>query len=146
MIRVIRLLEYEFADNEVAERSMALWAVPQNGTRNFGTVSNPRIVRSATIVDLTFEPKESTEVGKQIFVARGPNGEAIHVDMSAPNLIANDDGEPIGIVTGYNPTGIGEMIVQYFDGSADSAFVKELNFFNGEDAARRYCAAKPLRG
>lgn len=144
MIRVTRLLEYEFADNEIAERSMSHWAVPQNGTKNFGTVSNPRIVRSATIIDLTFEPEDEPNSG----YARvpGPDGTTIDVALSAPNLVVNDDGEPIGIVTGYNSVGVGEMIVQFFDGSADSCLINELKFRNGKIAAYKYCDDKEHRG
>ena len=57
----------------------------------------------------------------------------------APNLVADSDGFIVGIVTRWNPAGIGEMIVQYFDGSADSAFAAELNFPNGRIRAYEWC-------
>lgn len=59
-------------------------------------------------------------------------------DTNAPNLVCNDNEEIVGIVTHWNPHGLGECIVQYFDGSADSAFFKELSFPNGEQRARDY--------
>lgn len=59
-------------------------------------------------------------------------------DTNAPNLVCNDNEEIVGIVIKWNPHGLGECIVQYFDGSADSTFFKELSFPNGEDAARKY--------
>lgn len=56
-------------------------------------------------------------------------------DPYAPNLVADQDGFIVGVLTHWNPHGLGEAIVQYFDGSADSAFVSELNFPNGRDKA-----------
>lgn len=56
-------------------------------------------------------------------------------NMNAPNLVTDSDGIPIGIVTGWNPHGLGEAIVQYFDGSASSCLVAELNFPNGREVA-----------
>jgi hypothetical protein len=53
----------------------------------------------------------------------------------APNLVADKDGFVVGIVTGWNPHGLGECIVQYFDGSASSMFASELNFPNGREVA-----------
>lgn len=59
-------------------------------------------------------------------------------DTNAPNLIADKNGELVGIVTKWNPCGFGECIVQYFDGSADSDFFGELIFPNGVNEARTY--------
>lgn len=53
----------------------------------------------------------------------------------APNLVADSQGFVVGIVTQWNLHGVGEVIVQYFDGSADSAFASELNFPNGRTEA-----------
>lgn len=61
-----------------------------------------------------------------------------------PNAVANEHGDIVGFVTHWNSVGIGECIVQYFDGSADSAYFKELNFPNGERAAREYLDSKEL--
>jgi hypothetical protein len=59
----------------------------------------------------------------------------IKYDPKAPNLVADSEGFIVGIVTGWNPIGLGECIVQYFDGSADSAYATELNFPNGRKEA-----------
>lgn len=50
-VRVIRILEYEFADHEGAERHMSNWAVPANGVTQFGRSHTNRTlitIRSAT--------------------------------------------------------------------------------------------------
>lgn len=62
----------------------------------------------------------------------------MNYDPNAPNLVLNKQGSVVGIVTRWNPYGIGEAIVQFFDGSADSCIFKELNFLNGADRAREY--------
>ena len=52
VVRVIRVLEYEFADHQAAERHMANWAVPANGVHDFGTSHTQKTrvrVRSATM-------------------------------------------------------------------------------------------------
>lgn len=135
MIRVVRILEYEFPDNEAAQRSMNNWYVPQTGTKRFGN----SVVRSATFIDLSFEPE--SEPAKLLTIP-GPEVSPITIDLTAPNIVLNNKDEPVGIVTGFNPHGIGEMLVQFFDGSADSCMINELRFLNGEHAARMYCAAK----
>jgi hypothetical protein len=48
MIRVLRVLEYDYSDNEAAQVNMEKWAVPANGARDFGRV----VIRSAVIIDL----------------------------------------------------------------------------------------------
>jgi hypothetical protein len=60
----------------------------------------------------------------------------------APNLVADSEGFVVGITTGWNPHGLGECIVQYFDGSADSAFFSELNFPNGREKASEWLNAR----
>lgn len=47
-VRILRLLEYHFEDNESAEASMNRWAVPTNGSIIFGR----NVIRSAIISDL----------------------------------------------------------------------------------------------
>jgi hypothetical protein len=69
------------------------------------------------------------------YVYRAPD---ITYDPDAANLVADKDGKIVGIITRWNPHGLGEAIVQYFDGSADSAFFKELIFPNGADKARQF--------
>lgn len=59
----------------------------------------------------------------------------ITYNPKAPNLVGDSEGFIVGVVTGWNPHGIGECIVQYFDGSADSAVASELTFPNGRDVA-----------
>lgn len=49
MIRVLRLLEYEYADNDTAAKDMARWQVPETGTTRHG----PILIRSSVIIDLT---------------------------------------------------------------------------------------------
>lgn len=56
--------------------------------------------------------------------------------MDAPNAVANDKGVIEGWATKWNPVGLGECIVQFLDGSADSCIFSELNFPNGADKAR----------
>lgn len=60
------------------------------------------------------------------------------IDVTAPNIVVDPSGHPEGIVTMWNPHGIGECIVQFFDGSASSMFFTELTFLNGMDQARKY--------
>jgi hypothetical protein len=52
-------------------------------------------------------------------------------DPKAPNLVADSEGFVIGAAVRWNPVGVGECIVQFFDGSASSMFASELNFPNG---------------
>lgn len=56
MIRVLRLLEYEFEDNEMAENHMAQFQVPAIGTKAFGKHTT---IRSAIITNL--DPKSVDE-------------------------------------------------------------------------------------
>lgn len=56
----------------------------------------------------------------------------------AVNLVADSGGFVVGVANRWNPVGVGEIIVQYFDGSADSAFASELNFPNGREEAYIY--------
>jgi hypothetical protein len=62
-------------------------------------------------------------------------------DMHAPNIIADSDGNVVGVAVKWNPSGIGEIIVQYFDGSADSAYGKDLHFPNGREKAYEYLSS-----
>lgn len=50
-VRVTRLMEYEYVTVEQALTSMDAWAVPANGTRQFGVGSSPKgtTIRSAVI-------------------------------------------------------------------------------------------------
>lgn len=63
---------------------------------------------------------------------------AVDYNPYALNLVADKDGKPIGIATKWNPHGLGEVIVQYFDGSASSMLISELNFPNGKAFALRW--------
>jgi len=63
-------------------------------------------------------------------------------DSNALNLVADNDGFVVGVATQWNYHGIGEVIVQYFDGSADSAFASELNFPNGREVAYGWLNSK----
>lgn len=56
-------------------------------------------------------------------------------DPNSPFLVADLQGFIVGVATKWNPHGLGEVIVQYFDGSADSAFASELRFPNGRQKA-----------
>lgn len=124
MIRVLRLMEYEFESNEAAEHSMSHWAVPANGIKTYGKNS----IRSAIIINL----HEKYPVGLNVF----------KYDPMAPNLVADDEGNHVGVVTHWNPHGVGEAIIQYFDGSATSEIIDEINFPNGREAAVKYMSDK----
>ena len=63
-------------------------------------------------------------------------------DPDAPNLVANVNGEVVGAAVKWNEHGLGECIVQFFDGSADSAIFQELRFVNGQEQARQYLNRK----
>lgn len=56
-------------------------------------------------------------------------------DSKAPNLVADSEGFIVGLAIKWNPVGVGEIIVQYFDGSTDSAVARELRFPNGREVA-----------
>jgi hypothetical protein len=61
MIRVTRILEYTYEDNETAEQDMGRWYIPANGTRIVGVPTNVKSIRSATFINL-FAPKEEPEL------------------------------------------------------------------------------------
>lgn len=71
MIRVLRLLEYEFENNETAERHLRSLGVPANGSTSFGIKAGMFIVRSAIITNLNptteivkvYVPSEPTDAG-----------------------------------------------------------------------------------
>jgi hypothetical protein len=50
MIRVIRVLEYEYESAEFAEQNMLQWFVPPNGAKK---PNDKTLIRSATIVDMS---------------------------------------------------------------------------------------------
>lgn len=56
-------------------------------------------------------------------------------DPDSPYLVADREGFVIGTAIRWNNVGIGEIIVQYFDGSASSEFASELKFPNGRQRA-----------
>lgn len=130
MIRALRTLLYEFDSYELMHEHMQRLAAPANGE------FSPRegISIKSSWIDFPFElPLEIVEDNN-----RGTNSDGISYAKDDPCLVANDDGEVIGVVTQWNPHGIGEAIVQFFNGSADSAIFKELNFPNGKNKARDY--------
>jgi hypothetical protein len=49
-------------------------------------------------------------------------------------IVLDENGNAIGAITHWNPHGLGECIVQYYDGSADSAIFSELNLVDKEEA------------
>lgn len=57
MIRVLRLLEYTYPDNQSAEDDMGRWGVPANGSKKWG-VHDAKVIRSAIITDLNFKEEE----------------------------------------------------------------------------------------
>lgn len=62
-VRVIRVLEYEYADHQAAERDMSCWSVPANGVRNpSGVRDRGPMIRSATtfpaMVSESIQPQE----------------------------------------------------------------------------------------
>lgn len=54
MIRILRLIEYTYPDNQMAERDMGNWNFPGFGTKNFGLGT---VLRSTIITDLNYEPE-----------------------------------------------------------------------------------------
>jgi hypothetical protein len=52
MIRVLRIMEYEYEDNERAKQDMARWQIPANGSKRQGGM----VIRSAIIIDLNSQP------------------------------------------------------------------------------------------
>ena len=63
---------------------------------------------------------------------------AVRFNPKALNLVADDRGNVIGTASHWNPIGVGEVIVHYFDGSASSEMFRELNFPNGRNNASRW--------
>lgn len=63
-------------------------------------------------------------------------------DPDAPNLVADREGFVVGTATRWNNHGTGEVIVQYFDGSASSEFASELRFPNGRQRAYEWLTAR----
>jgi hypothetical protein len=66
-------------------------------------------------------------------------------DPNAVNLVADSEGFVVGFAEKWNPDGIGEIIVQYFNGSKDSATASELNFPNGREEAYQWLNQKEER-
>lgn len=62
----------------------------------------------------------------------------VALNFASPTIVVNTEGLPIGIATKFNPHGLGEVIVQYFDGSADSALFNELRFLHDPVEALRH--------
>jgi hypothetical protein len=68
-VRVIRVLEYDYPDQETAERDMARWGVPPNGVRSGWGQPNVRglmfhtgtVIRSATTFPETMPHQEEEE-------------------------------------------------------------------------------------
>jgi hypothetical protein len=56
----------------------------------------------------------------------------------ADNTVIDEYRKVVGHATKWNPVGLGECIVQFTDGSADSAIFSETTFANGPDKARAY--------
>jgi hypothetical protein len=56
--------------------------------------------------------------------------------------ILDDNGVAIGVVTKWNPVGLGEVIVQFYDGSADSCMFNELRFQNDPEIVREFLNAR----
>jgi hypothetical protein len=57
MIRVLRLIEYTYPDNETAEADMQRWGVPANGSKKWGK-HDDKVIRSTIIIDLDPEPDD----------------------------------------------------------------------------------------
>jgi len=58
MIRILRIIEYTYSDNETAEQDMAAWKHPSFGTKKYGS---SKTVKSTIIVDLDFEDENVHE-------------------------------------------------------------------------------------
>jgi hypothetical protein len=65
-------------------------------------------------------------------------------DPNAVNLVADSEGSVVGFAEKWNPDRVEEIIVQYFDGSKDSAVADELNFPNGREEAYQWLNQKGL--
>lgn len=61
MIRVVRLMEYEFDTPEFAEQHMASMSIPANGLRVINGTTGTITIRSTSFVDFSYEgkPKEN---------------------------------------------------------------------------------------
>jgi hypothetical protein len=56
MVRVLRLLEYVYADHEAAEKDMQNWKVPADGTvKKGGGVYKSYLISSTTMMPRTVE-------------------------------------------------------------------------------------------
>lgn len=51
MIRILRLLEYTYEDNERAEEDIGRWQIPAIGTSRHGNMT----IRSAIITDFNYQ-------------------------------------------------------------------------------------------
>jgi hypothetical protein len=81
--------------------------------------------------DMIREVEDTLETEEPIgYITRGDRDPTTEV----VNHVLDDEGRIIGYVTHWNPHGLGECIVQYLDGSADSAIFNELNLGNREGA------------
>lgn len=54
-VRVLRIIEYTYDTQKIAENDMGRWNVPANGTYKR---AEGRIIKSATIMDLNFKDDE----------------------------------------------------------------------------------------
>ena len=57
MIRILRIMEYTYEDNDRAEEDMARWQMPSVGTRRHGNMT----IKSAIITDLNYTTETSTD-------------------------------------------------------------------------------------
>lgn len=119
MIRVLRLLEYMYPDGETADADMALWKQPASGVHTYGT----KIIRSAIISDLNFN-------------GYMPDQQLLNYDPDNVLLVKDRMHNVVGVATKWNPCGIGECIVQYFDGSASSELFGEILWVHNSTDAR----------
>lgn len=56
MIRVLRLIEYEYNDTKMAENDMSRWQHPAIGSRVYGI---GKVVRSTVLQNLDFDSDDS---------------------------------------------------------------------------------------
>lgn len=54
-VRVLRLLEYTYENQELADADMARWGTPANGTRT--GLAGQQVIRSSVIVDFGPQPR-----------------------------------------------------------------------------------------
>jgi hypothetical protein len=69
MIRVLRLMEYIYPDNETAQDDMGRWGMPAIGNKELGVGKS---IRSTILTDLSFTP--SDVVGGEIVLGRCIHG------------------------------------------------------------------------